>query len=77
MAFDPALDKVLGSWKYESLEVSLRSYNGGDRKLQIGPRSRETKSGDERFEKARRLSVDEIFFLKETVLPEVEKLLEE
>ena len=62
--FDVEKDKVLDTWEHESgLEVSLRSYNNGEPKLQVGPRWYESKGGDRKAGKAGRLSMSEVEWL--------------
>jgi len=74
MAYNKSLDKELKQWKIESEDtailVSVYAYNGGDKKLQIGPRTYAKKNGDVGYRKAGRLSVDETAKLAE-ILPEV------
>jgi hypothetical protein len=57
MAFNPALDQVHGLWTLKSgLQISVHSYNGGERKIQIGPRVFTKRDGTQSFGKAGRLS---------------------
>ena len=44
--FNSALDKVIASWNYEGLAISVNAYNGGDPKLNIGPRVVQFKNGN-------------------------------
>ena len=60
--FDPNKDKVLWEDKVGDLQISVRSYNGGSPKFQIGPRMVNTKTG-EQPRKAGRLSVDEFYHI--------------
>jgi len=61
MAFNSSLDKVLIGWTVgDGLEIKVCIYNGGDKKLQIGPRTYEKKDGSTGFRKAGRMSFDEV-----------------
>ena len=60
MAFNEELDKVIDSKRIKNdasgdLEVSIRSYNNGEKKLQIGPRWK-----DETPMKSGRISLEEL-----------------
>ena len=65
MAYNKDLDKVLwegrieGDTEGKALMVSVHSYNGGDAKLQIGPRVYVKRDGSDGFGKAGRLSLEE------------------
>jgi hypothetical protein len=78
MAFNKDLDQELWAKEIEgdndTLRISVFAYNGGDRKLQIGPRTYEKKNGDEGFRKAGRLTADEARFLFENII-EIEDTL--
>ena len=63
MAFDSSKDEVIKSWSFNGLEISVRSYNGGEKKLQIGPRTFERRDGSVGHRKAGRLTSDEFDFL--------------
>lgn len=63
MAFDSSKDKVIKSWSFDGLEISVRSYNDGDAKVQIGPRTFERKDGSVGHRKAGRLTSKEFDFL--------------
>ena len=79
MAYNKGLDKAV--WESDIggdndiLKVSVMAYNGGEKKLQIGPRIYEKKNGDAGFRKAGRMTVEEV---KELVnlLPDIGKALE-
>ena len=75
MAFDSDKDKTLKEWKHkDGLEVSLKEYNGGETKLQIGPRAMPGKAGtDLKYRKAGRLTMDEAKWLC-GVLAEIETI---
>lgn len=48
MAYESAKDKEIKTWKHEDgLYVSLFQYNGGEPKVQIGPRSYTKTDGSE------------------------------
>lgn len=57
-----------------ALKVSVMSYNGGERKLQIGPRTYEKKNGSTGYTKAGRITVEEYAQLKD-MLPQIEEAL--
>ena len=65
MAYNKDLDKVLwegaieGDVEGKALLVSVHSYNGGDAKLQIGPRTYLKRNGDIGYGKAGRLTLEE------------------
>jgi hypothetical protein len=75
MAYNKDLDKVLWSKNIEDEEgkqlvVSVYSYNGGETKLQIGPRTYVKKNGDQGFAKAGRLTAVEANDLM-ALMPEI------
>jgi len=79
MAFNKALDKevrgwVIGNPEDRHLRVSVMQYNGGEMKLQIGPRVYFRANGAEGFAKAGRLTLDEIKALTD-IMPEVEGVM--
>ena len=79
MAFNKALDKevrgwVIGNPEDRHLRVSVMQYNGGEMKLQIGPRVYLRANGAEGFAKAGRLTLDEIKALTD-IMPEVEGVM--
>lgn len=80
MAFDKSKDNELWVDTIEgdndTLRISVFAYNGGERKLQIGPRVYEKKNGDDGFRKAGRLTADEVDFLIEK-LPAIREMLNE
>lgn len=69
MGFDKSKDVAVKEWERHdaesdtTLHVSVRRYNKGDPKLQIGPRTFTNKSGEEKFRKAGRLTAEESFWL--------------
>jgi len=65
MAFDKSKDKVVQEWELDNgndkkLMVSVMSYNGGEQKLQIGPRTYTKRNGGTGFGKAGRLTMPEV-----------------
>jgi hypothetical protein len=79
MAYNKGLDKVLYMANIDgendtTLKVSVFSYNGGEPKLQIGPRVYIKRDGEEGFRKAGRLSEGEVEKLVD-VLPAVNAYL--
>lgn len=64
MAYDQSKDKTIKSWKHEGgLWVSVTRYNGGEPKVQIGPREFAQGNGTPGYGKAGRLNVDEVRWL--------------
>lgn len=63
MAFNARLDETVKSWSFNGLEISVKCYNKGDRKVQIGPRTYERRDGSVGHQKAGRLTSDEFDFL--------------
>ncbi len=66
--FDQSKDKMIESWSLTDgdrpvLDVSVRSYNNNEPKLQIGPRYYETGEGEIRPIKVGRLSWSEVQWL--------------
>ena len=60
MGFDKTKDKELMSKELESgLRISVFSYNGGEAKLQIGPRVFDKRDGSKGYGKAGRMSLKE------------------
>lgn len=80
MAYQKEKDILIKGWAFESdtdtLEVGIYQYNGGDKKLQIGPRTFTKKNGDTGHRKAGRLTVVEATWLT-TVLVEAAPFLTE
>lgn len=74
MAFDESKDKMLQEWRSGGLVVSVRQYNDGARKLQIGPREVEKKDGEMTHRKAGRLSGEEWTWL-ESIAVEIGKVI--
>jgi len=64
MAFDPKKDRLWKEWEHPNgLRVSVRSYNGGEPTVQIGPRVFTKKDGTVGFARAGRLDHDEFGWL--------------
>lgn len=70
MPYDPAKDEMLKQWRCEEtgLAVSIHRYDGGEAKLQIGPRLLRRKDGGERAPaKAGRLTIEDLLWLYEII----------
>ena len=68
--FDPEKDKVLKSWRSEEtgLVMAIHSYDGGEPKLQIGPRILKKKDGSDRAPvRAGRLSIEDVMWLYDII----------
>lgn len=68
--FDPDKDKVLKKWKCEDtgLIVAIHSYDGGEPKLQIGPRVLKKKDGTDRApSKAGRLTIEDVEWIYDII----------
>ncbi|MCW7754668.1 hypothetical protein OOT00_11810 [Desulfobotulus sp. H1] len=68
--FDPSKDKVLKSWRSEEtgLVVAIHSYDGGEAKLQIGPRMLKKKDGSDRAPvKAGRLTIEDVQWIYDNI----------
>lgn len=66
MPYDPSKDEVIKSWRCAEtgLIVSINRYNGGEAKLQIGPRILQKQDGSDRAPvKAGRLSIEDVMWL--------------
>ena len=61
MSYNEIDDKVVVSWESDTFQVSVRSYNQSELKLQIGPRL--LQGGTSKYGKLGRLSLDETKFL--------------
>jgi len=79
MAYNKNLDKAV--WEADivgvndTLKIAVMAYNGGERKLQIGPRVYEKKNGDNGFRKAGRMTTTEVAEFV-TLLPDINTALE-
>lgn len=70
MPYDANLDEMLKQWRCEEtgLVLSIQRYNGGEAKLQIGPRILLKKDGTERAPvKAGRLTIEDIMWLYDLI----------
>ena len=70
MPYDPEKDEMLKQWRCEEtgLMVSIQRYNGGEAKLQIGPRILLKKDGSQRAPaKAGRLTVEDVMWLYDII----------
>lgn len=78
MAYDKEKDREIKSWKHENgLYVCIYQYNGGEPKIQIGPRAYKKADGSEGYGKAGRLTLEEmawIFGLKDEMRETVKKV---
>jgi hypothetical protein len=78
MAYDASKDKELKSWKHkDGLFICLYQYNGGEPKIQIGPREYKKSDGSAGYGKAGRLTLEEfgwIIGLKDEIRTEVLKV---
>ena len=79
MAYSKAKDVELAKWEIEGddnkvLEVSVYSYNGGEPKLQIGPRTYVKKDGSKAFGKAGRMTASEVAALAGLLVSVVEAM---
>lgn len=77
MAFDPSKDKVIKKWECENtgLLVTINSYDGGEAKVQIGPRVMVRKDGTESQRKAGRLTIEDMSWFY-GIIDEVKEELE-
>jgi hypothetical protein len=60
----------------KELKVSVFSYNGGEMKLQIGPRTYVKRNGSVGFNKVGRLTFDEVLAINE-LIPEIRGIMGE
>ncbi len=70
MPYDPEKDKIVKQWHSEEtgLMISINQYDGGEAKLQIGPRILKRKDGSERAPaKAGRLTVEDVLWLYDII----------
>lgn len=70
MPYDPNKDEQLKKWRCEEtgLIISIQRYNGGEAKLQIGPRILKKKDGGERAPtKAGRLTIEDLLWLYDII----------
>ena len=69
MPFDPEKDKILKKWKCEEtgLLITINQYNGGEPKVQIGPRVFIKKDGNESQRKAGRLTMEDLMWVYDII----------
>lgn len=70
MPYDPTKDEMIKKWRCEEtgLIISIQRYNGGEAKLQIGPRILLKKDGSERAPaKAGRLTIEDVLWLYDVI----------
>ncbi len=70
MPYDPNKDEVIKKWRCEEtgLMVSIQRYDGGEAKVQIGPRILLKKDGTERAPaKAGRLTIEDLMFFYDII----------
>ena len=69
MPFDPEKDKILKKWKCEEtgLLITINQYNGGEPKVQIGPRAFTKRDGSESQREAGRLSMEDLMWLYDII----------
>ena len=70
MPYDPNKDEVLRKWRCEEtgLQLSINRYDGGEAKLQIGPRILRKQDGSDRAPvKAGRLTIEDLMWLYENI----------
>ena len=70
MPYDPNKDEVLKKWRCEEtgLIVSINRYDGGEAKVQLGPRILRKQDGSDRAPvKAGRLTIEDLMWLYEII----------
>ena len=70
MPYDANKDEVIKQWRCDEtgLLISIQRYNGGEAKVQIGPRILRKKDGSERAPaKAGRLTIEDLMFLYDII----------
>jgi hypothetical protein len=70
MPYDASLDETIKKWRCQEtgLIVSIQRYNGGEAKVQIGPRILLKKDGTERAPaKAGRLTIEDLLWLYDII----------
>jgi hypothetical protein len=70
MPYDPTKDEKIKQWHCEEtgLMVSIHRYDGGEAKVQIGPRILRRKDGGERAPaKAGRLTIEDLMWLYDII----------
>jgi hypothetical protein len=78
MAYDESKDKMIKSWQHKGgLYLSIYQYNGGEPKIQIGPRAYKKSDGSTGYGKAGRLSLEEfgwVLGLRDEIRAEILKV---
>ena len=78
MAYDESKDKEIKTWQHQGgLCLSVYQYNGGEPKIQIGPRAYKKADGSTGYGKAGRLSLEEfgwVLGLRDEIRAEVLKV---
>jgi hypothetical protein len=78
MAYDESKDKEIKTWQHKNgLYLSIYQYNGGEPKIQIGPRAYKKSDGSTSYGKAGRLSLEEfgwVLGLRDEIRAEILKL---
>ena len=70
MPYDPTKDEMMKQWRCSEtgLLISIQRYNGGEPKVQIGPRILLKKDGTERAPaKAGRLTIEDMLWLYDII----------
>lgn len=70
MPYDPTKDEMMKQWRCAEtgLLISIQRYNGGEPKVQIGPRILLKKDGTERAPaKAGRLTIEDMLWLYDII----------
>lgn len=70
MPYDPQKDEMIKQWRCEEtgLLVSIQRYDGGEAKVQLGPRILLKKDGSERAPaKAGRLTIEDMLWLYDII----------
>ena len=70
MPYDPTKDEMIKQWRCEEtgLLISIQRYNGGEPKVQIGPRILLKKDGTERAPaKAGRLTIEDMLWFYDII----------
>lgn len=70
MPYDASKDEVIKQWRCEEtgLMVSIQRYDGGEAKVQIGPRMLKKKDGSDRAPaKAGRLTIEDVLWLYDII----------
>ncbi len=78
MAYDASKDKEIRTWQHkDGLYLSIYQYNGGEPKIQIGPREYKKSDGTTGYGKTGRLTLEEfgwVLGLRDEVREEIKKV---